>query len=112
MKLLSLNVALFEENNEKLFKFLKEQKPDILCLQEVAYSNDPNVNPAYLTKNFTSLVDEYNVSTTRPKTNELSHLERNVVDYILASKGVKVRSFEIVRSDISDHLPLVLDFEI
>ena len=32
MKLITLNVALFESNNSKLVKFLKDQNPDILCL--------------------------------------------------------------------------------
>lgn len=264
MKLISLNVALFETNNEKLFKFLLEQKPDIVCLQEAALSTDPKVIKDYLSKdfidkatpklkhsffsstwlskdfhlknfhkkedyfidfkgwiesgiyikskfkilkslniflkntfgkmtdwtlwpeneaksvqvvdlelpnskklrvlnyhgiwtkekignketleacqkinqlatevnyptiitgdfnlfpdtesmrvfnkNFISLVDQHNIQTTRPKSNELSHLERNVVDFILISKEVKVNSFEVLDSDISDHLPLILDF--
>ena len=63
-------------------------------------------------KDFTSLVDKYHISTTRPNHNELSHLERNVVDYILVSKNVKVNNFEVLESTISDHLPLILDFEI
>lgn len=63
-------------------------------------------------KDFTSLVDTHNISTTRPRSNELSSLERNVVDFVLVSKGVKVNSFAVLDSNISDHLPLVLDFEI
>lgn len=61
---------------------------------------------------FISLVNEYNISTTRPNHNELSHLQRNVVDYILVSKDVKINSFEVVDTNVSDHLPLVLNFEI
>lgn len=61
---------------------------------------------------FVSLIDEYNISTTRPGSNELSHLERNVIDYILVSKGIKIKSFKVLDSDVSDHLPLVLDFEL
>ncbi len=63
-------------------------------------------------KDFASLVDTHNISTTRPKSNELSNLKRNVVDFVLVSKDVKVNSFTVLDSDISDHLPLVLDFEI
>ncbi|MCL5784376.1 MAG: endonuclease/exonuclease/phosphatase family protein [Patescibacteria group bacterium] len=264
MKLVSFNVALFETNNEELYEFILGQKPDLLCLQEVADKIDPHVNPAYISKGFIdratqnlrysffgpnweihdfhqknfhkkesfdfefggflqsgnyikskfrmlkksnvfikykrikftdwqtwpqkqpkavqivdiqlpnlkklrilnyhgiwtkekignketlaackkindlakevdypviivgdfnlfpdtksmrvfktfiSLVDKYNIQTTRPKSNELSHLERNVVDYILVSKGIKVNSFEVLDTDISDHLPLILDFE-
>ncbi len=61
---------------------------------------------------FESLVDTYNVRTTRPITNELHNERRNVVDYILISKGIHVYDFKVINSDISDHLPLFLDFEL
>jgi endonuclease/exonuclease/phosphatase family metal-dependent hydrolase len=63
-------------------------------------------------KDFISLVDTHSIKTTRPKSNELSHLEKNIVDYILVSKHIKIRSFEVLDSEVSDHLPLILDFEI
>lgn len=265
IRLLSLNVALFETNNEKLSEFLLRQNPDIICLQEVADSSDPNVDPNFLSKDyidkatqrlkysffgptweicnfhqknfhqqenfsfefggflkagnylkarfkilkksnvfiqnkiikftdwstwpkkqskavqvtdlqlprsknlrilnyhgiwtkekignqntlaacqkicrlakevdypviitgdfnlfpdtasmrvlkdFISLVDNYHIQTTRPKSNELNHLERNVVDYIFVSKGIKINSFRVLNSDVSDHLPLILDFDL
>lgn len=266
MRIISLNVALFETNNEKLYKFLLKQNPDIVCLQEVATSTDPLINKDYLSKDFIdkatkrlkysvfnpawlshdfhqknfhqkedyfidfggwiesgiyiktkfkitkalntflknkfekmtdwaiwpkneaksvqvadlqlpnskklrilnyhgiwtkekignyetleackkinnlakevaypviiagdfnlfpntksmnvfensfiSLVDKYSIQTTRPQSNELSNLQRNVVDFILISKGVKVKAFEVLDSDVSDHLPLILDFDI
>ena len=61
---------------------------------------------------FVSLVDQFKIKTTRLKTNELSGLDRNVVDFIFVSRGVKVNNFEVIQSDVSDHLPLVLNFEI
>lgn len=63
-------------------------------------------------KDFISLVDKYHVSTTRPKTNELSNLKRNVVDYIFVSSDIKVNSFEVIDTEVSDHLPLSLDFSL
>lgn len=62
--------------------------------------------------NFVSLVDKYNIQTTRPKTNELSHLARNVIDFIFVSKDINVASFKVLNVDVSDHLPLILDFTI
>ena len=63
-------------------------------------------------EHFDSLVDQFKIKTTRPASNELSGLGRNVVDYIWVSKGVKVKSFEVLQSDVSDHLPLLLEFNI
>ena len=50
MKLLSLNVALFESNNSKLSKFLSEQKPDIACFQEVTRAIEKSVIKKYISK--------------------------------------------------------------
>ena len=50
MKLISLNVALFEENNSKLTHFLQEQNADIVCLQEVAKEIEQTVLEKYVTK--------------------------------------------------------------
>jgi len=63
-------------------------------------------------KNFTSLVDIHDIKTTRPTSNELHSSKRNVVDYILVSKGITINSFEVLDTDVSDHLPLVLNFEL
>lgn len=60
----------------------------------------------------TSLVDQYNIKTTRPASNELSDKQRNVVDYIFVTKDIKVNDFRVLGSDVSDHLPLILDFDL
>ncbi len=59
-----------------------------------------------------NLVNEFEIKTTRPATNELSAAERNVVDYVFVTKGVTVKKFEVLEVDVSDHLPLVLEFEL
>jgi endonuclease/exonuclease/phosphatase family metal-dependent hydrolase len=84
--------------------------PTIIVGDFNLFPDTPSMKVFY--KDFISLVDKYNISTTRPKSNELSNLKRNVVDYILVSKGVKVNSFAVLDSDVSDHLPLALNFEI
>lgn len=62
-------------------------------------------------KNFISLVDKFDIKKTRPSSNELSASKRNVVDYIWVSSGIKIKNFEVIDTDISDHLPLLLDFD-
>lgn len=61
-------------------------------------------------RNFISLVDHFNIKTTRLSSNELNGIGRNVVDYIFVDKKIKVKSFKVINEDVSDHLPLVLDF--
>jgi len=81
----------------------------IICGDFNLFPHTPSME--MLEKNFISLVDTFNVKTTRPKENELSNLERNVVDYMLVSKGIEVKDFKVIDSNVSDHLPLVLEFE-
>lgn len=50
MRLLSLNVALFETNNKLVSGFLSKQNTDILCLQEVSEKVGLEVNPDYISK--------------------------------------------------------------
>lgn len=63
-------------------------------------------------KDFVSLVNRFDIQTTRPPSNELNGNGRNVVDYIFVDKKIKVNNFNVHNGDVSDHLPLVLDFEL
>jgi endonuclease/exonuclease/phosphatase family metal-dependent hydrolase len=95
----------------KILSLAKEVNyPTIIAGDFNLFPDSPSMQVFY--KDFISLVDKHNIVTTRPNNNELSHLERNVVDYVLVSKGIKINSFKVLDSDVSDHLPLVLDFEI
>jgi endonuclease/exonuclease/phosphatase family metal-dependent hydrolase len=50
MKLISLNVALFEPNNQALADFFNEENADILALQEVTRRLDPEAQAAFVSK--------------------------------------------------------------
>ena len=51
MKLVSLNVALFEANNKILSSFLHEQNADFVCLQEITRGLESTVFEDYISKN-------------------------------------------------------------
>lgn len=96
---------------QKILNVAKEiNYPTIIVGDFNLFPDTPSMQVFY--NDFISLVDKHDVSTTRPKSNELSNLKRNVVDYILVSKDIKINSFTVLDLDISDHLPLILDFEI
>lgn len=65
-----------------------------------------------LNHEFRNLCNEFNIKSTRPETNELSNKSRNVVDYIFTNEKIKVNNFEVINSNVSDHLPLILEFDI
>lgn len=82
--------------------------PVIICGDFNLFPDTPSIE--VLNKQFVSLVDTYNVASTRPATNELNSSKRNVVDYIFIKGKITPVDFKVIENDVSDHLPLVLDF--
>lgn len=58
-----------------------------------------------LNKNFENLMIENGIMTTRPAPKEMT------VDYIFV-KDLKINKFEVIESNISDHFPIILDFDL
>lgn len=66
----------------------------------------------YMNKQFRNLVTEHNVTSTRPDFKDEIDSGKNVVDYIFVNDKIEVSHFEVIDTDISDHLPLLLEFEL
>ncbi len=60
-----------------------------------------------LEKNMKNLIKEYAVSTTR---NKLFPGHEKFADYTFVTRDIKVKSFEVPDIEISDHLPMILEF--
>lgn len=65
-----------------------------------------------ITDKFRNLCVENGVKSTRPELDDGLDRGNMVVDYIFVNENIKVNNFSVFETDISDHLPLVLDFEI
>jgi endonuclease/exonuclease/phosphatase family metal-dependent hydrolase len=63
---------------------------------------------AILEKGMRNLIKEFNIDTTR---NYLYDHKEKYADYFLVSPEVKILSFKVIDTLVSDHLPLVLEFE-
>jgi len=73
----------------------------------------PNTKSIEMINNkFKNLINEYKIITTRPDFNDGMDTWNNIVDYIFVSDEIIVNNFEVLDTDISDHLPLILDFDI
>jgi endonuclease/exonuclease/phosphatase family metal-dependent hydrolase len=91
-------------------KATEKQYPTIIC-------GDFNLFPEtdamkIFDSNFINLSNEHNIRSTRPPSNELDSEPRNVVDYIIVSKDIEVTNFGVLHEEVSDHLPLVLEFDL
>lgn len=63
---------------------------------------------AMLGKDMRNLIKEYKVTSTR---SNLYTKPEKFADYIIVSPDMKVNDFQVLQDEVSDHLPLLLDFE-
>jgi len=64
---------------------------------------------------YKDLIKEFNIKDTRGKLNHRQFAKKDVqyfADYVFVSPEVKVKSFSVPNIKVSDHLPLILDFEL
>lgn len=59
-----------------------------------------------------NLISKYKISSTRPNFDDGLDKGNVVCDYIFVNDKVKVNDFKVLITDVSDHLPLILDFDI
>lgn len=72
--------------------------------------SSPSLN--IINQEFRNLITEYGYSSTRPDFNDGVDTGDNIVDYIFVNNLVSVNDFKVIKSDVSDHLPLMIDFDI
>lgn len=92
--------------SEKLKNFLaKEDGKKILCGDFNLDINTESIK--MLESNMINLVRKYHIQTTR---SNYFPGEEKFADYTFVSKDIKVKSFEVPKVEISDHLPMILQF--
>lgn len=83
----------------------KEDCEKILC-------GDFNLNPdtqsvKILETKMINLIKKYNIPTTR---NKFFPGEEKFADYTFVSNGINVKNFQVPNIELSDHLPMILEF--
>lgn len=79
---------------------------------EKILAGDLNLTPEskslkILEKDMRNLIKDFVIKSTR---SSLFDKADEIVDYVLVTKGIKVKSFEAPLVAVSDHLPLILEF--
>lgn len=94
------------EQSEKINDFINQQRGEkIVC-------GDFNLNPdtqsiKILEENLKNLIKEFNIKTTR---NKYFPGEEQFADYTFVSPGISVKEFDVPELEVSDHLPMILEF--
>lgn len=85
----------------------KHNCPKILCGDFNLWPNTESIK--ILEKEMRNLIKEYNIKSTR---SAFFNFPNKFADYVLVSSGIDVIDFRILDENVSDHLPLYLEFEI
>jgi endonuclease/exonuclease/phosphatase family metal-dependent hydrolase len=106
------------KQSQKMIDFMKDKKgPKII-------GGDFNLLPDTKSVNmiekagYSNLIKEFNIKTTRNKItweqskNHTGFIKQYFADYVFVSPEIHVKSFEVPYIEISDHLPMILDFDI
>ncbi|HUY70287.1 MAG TPA: endonuclease/exonuclease/phosphatase family protein [Candidatus Baltobacteraceae bacterium] len=94
--------------SERILKFLDEREGEAILCGDLNLAPDTE-SVLMLEGKLRNLVMEHNVPTTRNKfTPEVAG---KFADYVFISKGVRENSFDVLQDTVSDHLPLLLDFD-
>lgn len=59
-----------------------------------------------------NLIEEYNIKSTRPTFDDGLDVGNLVCDYVFVNDKIVVNDLKVINSNISDHLPIILDFDI
>lgn len=102
-----------ERTLEQLKIILSSIREDIPSIVVGDFNLLPNSDSiTTISKKMINLILKYNVKTTRPTFDDGLDKGDLVCDYIFVNDKVKVNNFKVLNSKASDHLPLILDFEI
>ncbi len=106
-----LDTALRLEHSNKIKKFLDSKKGAKIMV------GDFNLLPEtqsikIFESNMRNLIKEFNIQRTRSKLSSFYGKEdfQKFADYTFVSGDIQVKSFEVPKVEISDHLPMVLEF--
>lgn len=95
--------------SEKVLEFIESNKTRAVLAGDLNLDMDTE-SIKILEKKLKNLIKEYGIKTTRsdlyPRKAEMP-----LADYCFVTPDININSFEIPISDISDHLPLILEFE-
>lgn len=92
---------------------LSHIRNDIPCIITGDFNLLPNTRSIKkLNEKMNNLVEKYNIQSTRPTFDDGLDKGDLVCDYIFVNDKVKVNDFRVLNINVSDHLPLILDFEI
>ena len=94
------------EQSRKMKEFLSRIQAHTIVCGDFNLSRDTQ-SMTIIEDGMKNLIKEYGITSTR---NRFFEWPDKFADYILVSPEVTVKSFQVIQNEVSDHLPLILEF--
>ena len=98
------------KQSEVILSYVRNDIPCIITGDFNLLPNTESINK--INEKMINLIEKYNIQATRPSFDDGLDKGDLVCDYIFVNDKVKVNDFKVLDNRFSDHLPLILDFEI
>jgi endonuclease/exonuclease/phosphatase family metal-dependent hydrolase len=97
------------EQSQKILSFFQTLPGEKILVGDFNLTPDTqSIN--LLEKSLNNLIKDFKIKLTRSNFYDRLKLGDTFADYVFVSKGVVVNNFKVLPDEVSDHLPLFLDF--
>jgi endonuclease/exonuclease/phosphatase family metal-dependent hydrolase len=93
--------------SDKILEFLKDYDCGKIVCGDFNLNPDTESIKKLEINGLTNLIKKYAITNTR---SNLHVRKDKFADYIFTSDDIRVKDFRVIHTDVSDHLPLLLDF--
>lgn len=93
-----------------IISIINKDIPTILAWDFNLLPTTPDIQ--YINQFYNNMINKYNISSTRPKFNDEFDNGNQIVDYIFTNNYIKDTKVYIDNNNISDHMPLIIEFNI
>lgn len=104
--------------SEKIIDFFKDKEGPKIIGGDFNLNLETQSIAMFEKAGYRNLIKDFNIKSTRNQVswdqfaNTPGYIKQYFADFCFVSPGVKVNNFEVPYNEISDHLPLILDFEL
>ena len=103
------------KQSENIIDFLRDKDGSVIVGGDFNLLPDTQSIRMFEESGYRNLIKDFDIEETRNRLSweQFPNKEKqHFADFCFVSKGIKVKNFEVPKIEISDHLPLILDFEI
>jgi hypothetical protein len=106
------------KQSQKIIDFFANKKEPKLIGGDFNLNPDTESVKMFEKAGYKNLIKDFDIKTTRNELswkqfqNQPNYVKQYFADFCFVSPEVKVNSFEVPNIEVSDHLPLILDFEL